>query len=270
MIRLGVFFPIFCLFALSATAAEHSTFTYKTIGDRELHAHVISPDGHSVSADAPALLFYHGGGFTVGSPQAGFSIGEALAEHGIVMIAFEYRFTSDPATMDQIIADAKSSVRWTREHAVELGIDANKVIASGHSAGGYLAAAVEMLPKFDEPTENAHVSSRPDAAVLWSAAVMTTEERLRSRLPPHAAIVDFQPDQYVTSGLPPTIFIHGTADDVVPPERSVQLYEQFLSAGIDSELFLIEGADHFFRAPGFRTRVADLIHEFIDGLGYLN
>jgi len=221
MLRFSVLSVLLSAFGSSATAAEHSTFTYKTIGDRELHAFVISPDGDSASAGLPALLFYHGGGFTVGSPQAGFDIGEALAEHGIVTIAFEYRFTSDPATMDQIIADAKSSVRWTREHAAELGVDRNNVIASGHSAGGYLAAAV-----------------------------------------------DFQPDRYVTSDLPPTIFIHGTADDVVPKERSIQLNERFL--GTTSELFLIEGADHFFRAPRFRTQVADLIHEFIEGLGYLN
>lgn len=256
--------------ALSATAAEHSTFTYKTIGERELLAHVVSPDGHSANAEAPALIFYHGGGFRVSSPQSGFSIGEELAKHGIVMIAIEYRFLTDPATMDQIIADGKSSVRWTRENAMMLGIDTNKIIASGHSAGGYLAAAVEMLPKFNEPTENIYVSSQPNAMVLWSPALLTTEERMRPRMPLNANLIDFQPDQHVSKDLPPTIFIHGTADDRVSPDVSINLNQKFVEASVDSELWLIEGADHFFREWEFRSQVADHILEFIRGLGYLN
>lgn len=270
MTRNGLFLILLYSAALSATAAEHSTYNYKTVGERKLLAHVVSPDGHNANTSAPALLFYHGGGFRAGSPQAGFSIGEELAKHGIVMIAVEYRFTTDPATMDQIIADGKSSVRWTRENATILGIDPEKIIASGHSAGGYLAAAVEMLPKFDGPTENIDVSSQPNAMILWSPALVTTEERMRPRMPPHGKLIDFQPDQYVNNDLPPTIFIHGTTDENVSPDVSINLNRKFVEAGVDAELWLIEGADHYFREWEFRSQVADHMLEFARRLGYVN
>jgi acetyl esterase len=269
MTRYRLLCLILCAFAISAASAEPLTYTYKTAGGIDLKAHVIVPAGHDASAKAPALLFYHGGGFRVGSPQAGFDIGEALAKHGVVTVSFQYRLLTAPATMDQIIADGKSSVRWTREHAMELGIDPDKIVAAGHSAGGYLAAATQMLAGFDEPSENHDVSSQPNAMVLWSPAIIHTEESLRSRLPEHATLSEYLPAEHISSELPPTIFIHGTADENVPHERSIRLNREFLAAGVDSELFLLEGVDHYFRDPTPRAEVARLMHNFINKLGYL-
>jgi len=269
MTRYSLLSVLLSVFAISVASAEPTTQTYKTAGGIDLLAHVISPDGHRASAKAPALLFYHGGGFRVGSPQVGFDIGEALAKHGVVTISFQYRLLDAPATMDQIIADGKSSVRWAREHAMELGIDPDKIIAAGHSAGGYLAAATEMLAGFDEPSENRHVSSQPNAMVLWSPAIIHTEESIRSRLPEHAMLTDYLPAEHISNELPPTIFIHGTADENVPNERSMRLNREFLAAGVDSELFFLEGVDHYFRDPTPRAEVARLMRNFIAKLGYL-
>ena len=135
--------------ALAAGAAEYTAQTYNSVGGRDLQMHVVSPDGHSQMARAPAVVFFHGGGWRRGSPESGFPYAEALAEHGVVTLAAEYRFTED-ATLDEIITDAASAVRWTRERARRLGINPGRIIALGHSAGGHLAASTALLTAFEE------------------------------------------------------------------------------------------------------------------------
>jgi len=120
--------------AATVSAAEYSSMTYKTVDDRELQIHIVQPDGHTASNRAPAIVYFHGGGWRRGSPETGFGYGETLAEHGIVMLAVEYRFT-DTVTLDEIIKDAAASVRSTRERARRIGIDPGKIVAFGHSAG---------------------------------------------------------------------------------------------------------------------------------------
>ena len=104
------------LFPFAAGSAEYTVQTYRSVGDRDLQMHIVSPDGHSANARATAVVFFHGGGWRRGSPETGFRYAETLAEHGIVTLAAEYRFT-EVATLDEIIADAASAVRWTRERA---------------------------------------------------------------------------------------------------------------------------------------------------------
>lgn len=60
----------------------------------------------------------------------------------------------------------------------------------------------------------------------------------------------------------PALFIHGTRDSVVPPERSRQLWERVPAV---KELQLIEGADHRFSEEAHRRRVVELTAEWLKG-----
>ena len=259
-----------CFYALGVGAAERTEMTYKTVGGRDLKAHVFTPNGHDATAGAPVLIYYHGGGWRRGSPESGFSYGEFLAERGIVFIAFEYRFTTDPvpATLDEIIADAKSAVRWTRQQAPELGIDPAKVISSGHSSGGYLAAAVGLLPGFEPLGENQRVTSKVNAMILL-APFMPNPEQNSALLPEGIARDEFLPGSYVSVSSPPALWIHGDADTVALPEVSVELHTALREVGADSQLVLIENSGHAFRGED-STRVKELMGQFIVDLGYVD
>ncbi|MBN86612.1 MAG: hypothetical protein CL885_03730, partial [Dehalococcoidia bacterium] len=74
------------------------------------------------------------------------------------------------------IEDGKSAIRWVREHASELGIDPNRLAAGGGSAGGHVAATTGVLKGLDNPAEDASVSSRPRALVLFNPVIDTTEK----------------------------------------------------------------------------------------------
>ena len=259
---------IICIFAIIAGAAEHSTDTYKTVGDRQLQMHIVSPDGHALSARVPAVVYFHGGGWRGGSPESGFPYAEALAEHGIVTLAVEYRL-ADTVTLDEIIKDAGSAVRWTRERAHRLGIDPGKIIALGHSAGGHLAASTAMLRGFDEADDYTRASPRPNALVLM-APYPATEETAGEFLPAGADVADYEPRLNVNRRVPPTLIIQGDADTLVAPAESSAYNDALVAARVDSSLFLIDGVGHRFQEEGAKATVSERLVQFARDLGYLD
>jgi len=62
--------------------------------------------------------------------------------------------------------DAKSAMRFIRKHADEFQIDPDKIIASGGSAGGHLAAATALIDGYNDPSDDLSISSKPSALVL--------------------------------------------------------------------------------------------------------
>lgn len=91
---------------------------------------------------ASAVLYIHGGGMIIGSPQAESMISGPLArELGAVVVAPKYRLAPKhpfPAALD----DCMGTLKWMRDNADDLGIDPDRLAVTGSSAGGGLAAAV--------------------------------------------------------------------------------------------------------------------------------
>ncbi len=242
--------------------------TYRIVGERNLQIHIVSPDGHSQNARAPAVVYFHGGGWRRGSPDTAFPYAEVLAEHGIVTLAPEYRFT-EVATLDEIIADAASAVRWTRERARRLGIHSGRIIALGHSAGGHLAASTAILTALDDADAYTQASPRPNALALL-APYAATGDTAGDYLPPSADIADYEPRENIGRDVPPTLIIQGTADTVVPPADSMAYHDALVAAGVDSAIHMVEGAGHGFQEEGARSAVSERLVEFIRYLGYLD
>jgi len=90
----------------------------------------------------PAVLWIHGGGYILGSPQLElFGTGRLTRDLNVVAVSPDYRLAPEhpfPAALD----DCMLALRWMRDHADELGIDAARIAVVGASAGGGLAAAV--------------------------------------------------------------------------------------------------------------------------------
>ena len=99
---------------------------------------------HGVAAPAPALVYLHGGGWTIGDLDTHESLCTQLAEEaGCVLLAVDYRLGPEhrfPAAVD----DALAALRWVRAQAVALGLDAARLAVGGDSAGGNLAAVAAL------------------------------------------------------------------------------------------------------------------------------
>lgn len=109
----------------------------------------------------PALLYIHGGGMVLGSPETELmGCGQLSRELGVVAVSPEYRLAPEhpfPAALDDCIA----TLRWMRDNCDELGIDPERIGVIGSSAGGGLSAAVAQRAHDEGITLRAQVLVYP-------------------------------------------------------------------------------------------------------------
>jgi acetyl esterase len=95
----------------------------------------------------PAVLFFHGGGFTIGSINTHDRICRMLAkEVGCQVFSVNYRLAPEN-TFPGAVNDAFASLGWLRENAHQLGVDVEAIALAGDSAGGTLAAATAIFAR---------------------------------------------------------------------------------------------------------------------------
>jgi acetyl esterase/lipase len=180
--------------------------------------------------------------------------------------------------------DAKSAIRWVRKNAGRLGIDLNRIVASGGSAGGHLAACTALVPGLDAPGEDTSVSAVPNVAVLFNPALVLaplddqTFPGFGTRLTADrmgAGPRLLSPAHHVRAGAPPTIIFHGRADNVVPFATAEAFAAKMKAAGNRCELVGFEGQGHAFFNYGregnrFFLQTLKRTDEFLASLGYLS
>ena len=258
---------------------------YKKIGDVQLQAYIYYPANHQAGDRRPAAVFYFGGGWRSGTPTQFMPHCKHLAARGMVAITVDYRVSSRHQTKAvSCVGDAKSAIRWVRKHHQRLGVDPRRILVGGGSAGGHLAACTAIVQKFDEPTEDSRISSRPNALALFNPALVLASfqgvdpldaERmagLADRM--GVSPVELSPIHHVRRGLPPTIIFHGQADTTVPFETARQYASKARQLGNQCKLVGYPGQSHGFfnQSRGAKGRYQQTLLEldhFLVSLGYL-
>ena len=218
---------------------------YKSVGPINLRLYVYQPSAARYLDDKQtAIVFFHGGSWTAGSPIQFQRQALYLAEHGIVSITVEYRVKKNHGTTPfEALSDAKSAIRWVREHSADLNIDPHKIIASGGSAGGQLAAATAIIDNYNDPTDNLAISSIPNALVLFNPVLDT--QRWKKRFGVNMLAVS--PLQQLNKPLPSTIIFQGTDDKIAPYPTTVEFVNKALSLkSPDVRLIAYEKRQHAF------------------------
>ena len=218
---------------------------YKKIGSRELVLNVFEPAGHKTSDRRACFLSIHGGGWSGLDPRRQFPFAAHFAKCGMVGISVQYRLANPKAGVSvfDCVKDARSAARYVRAHAAELGVDPQRVVANGGSAGGHLAAATALFEGVDESADDTSVSPVPNALVLCFPVIDTSREgygnaRLGDRWQ------EISPLHRVKPGVPPTLIFHGTGDSVTPFKGAQAFHEAMLKAGNRCELVVNEGGVH--------------------------
>ncbi len=246
--------------------------SYKRAGPFRLDAVVFKPEGWSPADRRPAILFFHGGSWYQGTPAWMFGFCRSYAKLGVVTIAVEYRlYDRHGVSPIECMLDAKSAVRYFRVHAVEYGIDPDKIAACGASAGGHLALCAATLDSLNEPGEDTSVSAAPNALVLYYTCFdPTLDSWFVKQVSPRLPATACSPSHNVRPGLPPTLAIHGTNDYNCPYYTAKEYCDKATAAGNRCELYSLPGAGHFFIFdPKFRSEAGKEMRRFLASLGYV-
>ncbi len=225
-----------------------------------------------------AILFFHGGGWRGGAKEGMRPDAAAMAEAGYVGIPVQYRLSGE-APYPAHIHDVKSAIRWVRAHAEDLGIDPEKIILWGSSAGAHLsllAAGTADNPDFEGDGPHAGVSTSVAAVIAVHPPVeFHTGEAVSRHTTPCTNLLGDKataeqaraasPMTYVTEASPPVLLLHGTRDQLVNHAASQAYFEAMRAAKAPSDIHLFNGHNHGFAAlPSMRALIAPIAANFLD------
>lgn len=205
------------------------------------------------SAKRVGVIVIHGGGWVGGKKENVFDrLCLPYLEKGFVVANVEYRLAGSalaPAAVQDVLAAAE----WFRSNAARYGVDKNKIIVTGDSAGGHLALMVGLTPKqaklgptgkvaavinfygitdVQDQLEGEHMR---EYAVKWLPASLPDRQELARRV---------SPITWVRKDLPPVVTVHGDADPVVPYEHGVDITKELRNAGNDAEMIPVHQGVH--------------------------
>lgn len=242
---------------LAAPLKPTTQIVYKKVADRDLNLHAFHPEGWKAGDRRACYITIHGGGWTGMGPERMYPFADHYAKLGLVSFSVEYRLANPKTNVSvfECVKDARSAVRYVRAHASDLGIDPQKIIVSGGSAGGHLAVATAMFDAVNEEGEDTKISSAPNALILLFPVIDTSTEgygnaKIGERWQ------ELSPAHNVRAGLPPTITFHGTGDATCPFKGAQDFHDAMLKAGNRSELVVNEGGAH-----GYLMRTQPLFQE---------
>ncbi len=265
----------FLLVLTSLRAYEQEVLVYKTVDTLKMELTVIYPE--NASKKNPAAVFFFGGGWASGKIEQFRPQAQMLASKGITCFLVDYRVSSRHKTSpDKCVEDAKSAMRFVRGNAKKFKIDPNRIIASGGSAGGHLAAATYFVEGFNDVNDNLKISEKPNALVLFNPVADNSPEGyhpgLLKRLPVDWS--EFSPVHQIKKTAPPTIFMVGDMDTISTAASAKKYKARYDEIGAYCDLRIYEGCKHgFFNYNAKNTKFFDLtmghVLSFLEKIGYI-
>ena len=247
--------------------------TYKNLtGYRPLKLDLYLPE--NTTEPHPLVLWVHGGGFRMGDPRNDWTYGDwrlvlaELATHGYVVAGITYRFSGEAVYPAQL-EDAQDALAFLHKNAALWGIDTEKTVAWGLSAGGSLVSllatecdgndCVQGVVNWFGPTD---FTEKPDDTPVKLLFGCTDKPCSQESLKSGSAV------KHIRSGLPPFVFMHGAEDPLVPAEQSIVMDKQLKQLGVESTLLLYPGLSHGFEGgtPEQLREILDTTFDQIDSL----
>jgi acetyl esterase/lipase len=259
-------------FAVLNTAAPHVErvpdieYAPGSRGRMDLYA----PRAAKEATGRPLVVFWYGGSFQSGSRNDYRFVGAALAARGAVTVLPDYRLYPD-VRFPEFLRDAAAAVAKAQLEAPRYGADPRRTVLGGHSAGAYIAAMLAVHPVY---LREAGVDPASIAGLFGLSGPYGIEPNspaLHAIFTAVAKPEEYQALQDVSPDAPPTLLVHGEADEVVYPSHAARFSAALRARGVPVELRLVPRRRHAdtvialsrpaaFRVPGLLAQVSDFIH----------
>ncbi len=236
---------------------------YRRVAGRVLKLDVYRPREGTVGR--PALLYVHGGGWTVGDKrEQGLPLLHHMARNGWVCFTANYRL-SPGATFPDHLIDAKAALAWIHEHGAEYGADPSFVAVSGGSAGGHLAALVGLTENDARYQPGFEAADTSVEAVVPIYGVYDATNRFGAQSDQYVpllmeplvikAFLEDEPDKFheaspldrVHADIPPFLVVQGDRDTLAPVVEARAFVEALNDQSTSRVLYMeFPGAQHIF------------------------
>jgi acetyl esterase/lipase len=158
--------------------------------------------------------------------------------------------------VDEIVEQVRTAIRFVHAHAVDYGIDTNRVGVSGISSGGHLALMI--AGSADSPVNAVAAIAPPTDLANWGKPgfILTEEPQMAVFIPalgfdPKGPKSDMEtqakklsPINCVTAKYPPTLIVHGDEDKIVPLQQAKDMDQALAKAGVQHKLEVVSGGGH--------------------------
>jgi len=251
----------------------HTIKSYKSVDGLNLDLHLFLPDSTQFRDKHPVYVYFHGGSWSEGKPDWGFSSCESYSKKGWIGVAVEYRTASRHNTLPfESVMDARSAIRWLRKNADLYNIDSSKIVATGNSAGGHLVLTTALADKWNEKDDDLTISPAPNVLLVNSGAYDLTIENTKwitKKLKNKELVKEISPNHLVRKNIPPLLLAHGTNDQSCPFWTVEEFKKEMEAHGNTFEFHVLEGADHYiWYNPKFSGQISSWRKEFLSKLEY--
>jgi acetyl esterase len=279
---------------MRAEAKAYSDVEFSRPGGYSLKFDAHVPDGEG---PFPAVIIVHGGAWVTGDRRRSVEpLFEPLSDAGFAWFSISYRLANvaDPKSTPTIAAsmallggaidDVRAAVAYVRTHASEYNVDPQRIALLGESAGAQLAAMAALKPSRGSAIrpgsgQGAAVQAAAVQAVIafYCPSDLVTLVQTMPLIPdsvrnaikgtPFEGILlaylrELSPMTWVRQDAPPFLLIHGTADQVVPFQQSLDFCDAIQKAGSACDLYTMNGVGHGLRgwesakqATAYKARV---------------
>ena len=201
------------------------------------------------------MIIVHGGGWVRGDRRIDVQpLFRPLSDAGFAWFSIDYRLAADVTQFGIAIEDVEQAVRFVKAHAAEYNVDPNRLALIGESAGGQLAAmaALRASPEASVKAVVALYTPTDLVSLFKHSSFIPAQIRDSVRGTPWenlvvAGLSQLSPIENVRRDMPPFLFIHGTADSLVPFSQSVEMCARMQKLGAACEVYPVAGAGHGIR-----------------------
>jgi len=264
LLATGTTLPAFS--QLPATPPEAKVYTYKAEAGNRGEIEVHFPEGHQASGrKVPGIIMFHGGGWKKGNRDQFRALCHYFAGRGLVAASAHYRFStrspqgSEGSPKRICITDAKSAIRWFKQNADELGIDPERIIAGGGSAGGHIALVSTLNPGLNDPADPKDIDTSVVAYLLFNPALHSGDK----------VDAEVSVKQHLKADTAPMVAFWGTEDKWLTAWN--QAHERMESLGIEVNWWSAVGQGHaFFNKEPWKTLTIAEADRFLVQQGLLS
>ena len=234
------------------------SLTYKRIGETELKLTFLPPN-KPVYESAPLYFLIPGGGWHTESRQSMIEFsGESvrgLRDHGFAAVSIDYRVTEDGVTnIYDILEDCFDALCFVCDSSESLGIDADNIILSGHSAGAHLALLLGYCDceRFSRNKKNYKIkgiAAMSAPTVLYDKSTHNLSDSVAAlfrNCDCDKAAKETSPVEYAAKDCPPTLLCAGTSDYLVFASSSEILHRKLSENSAESDIVLSICGGHSF------------------------